>query len=161
MASSVFKVTVVQHWLRDCWIDPDGRPCDKTAPGARFVKARKVKPGTPGAKKMKKKSGKWYGRLPGSTKPTPLSANKVAAQQMLAALVRKAELGKVGLDDPYEDHRKRSLAEHLADYRAFLLAKGVTRKQAEQVRHRVRAVLDGCRFVYAGDLSASRVQDFL
>ena len=40
--SSVFKVTVIQYWLHDCWIGPDGRLCNKGAPGARFVKARKV-----------------------------------------------------------------------------------------------------------------------
>ena len=65
MASSLFKVTVVQYWLHDCWVGPDGRPCGKETPGARFVRARKVPKGTPGAKKVKKKSTKWYGRAPG------------------------------------------------------------------------------------------------
>src|SRR5262249_8253909 len=73
MPSNIFKVTVVQHWLYDCWIDPQGRPCDIDAPGARLVKARKVKAGTPGAKKVKKKSSKWYGRVPGSSRAVPLS----------------------------------------------------------------------------------------
>src|SRR5262245_33178754 len=126
MASSLFKVTVVQHWLHDCWIDTDGRPCDKGTPGARFVKSRKVPAGTPGARKVKKKSGKWYGRLPGSTRPVPLSANKVAAQQLLAEMVKKAELGRAGLGDPFEDHRKRPLAEHLADFKGALVARGNT-----------------------------------
>src|SRR5262245_8097402 len=107
MAGNLFKVTVVQHWLHDAWIGPDGLPCAKDAPGARFVKRRKVKAGTAGAKKVKKKSGKWYGRLPGSSKPVPLSRNKVAAGQLLAALVRKSELGRAGIADPFEEHRKR------------------------------------------------------
>jgi integrase len=161
MASNLFKVTVVQHWLHDSWIDGQGTPCDKDAPAARFVKRRRVRPGTPGAKKVKKKSSKWYGRVPGNTKPVPLSANKVAAQQMLAALVKKAELGRVGLIDPFEEHRKRPLQEHLEDYCRSLAAKGVTRKQARQVRHRVQAVLRGCGFTFQADLSASRVQEFL
>src|SRR5262249_47626700 len=87
MANGLFKITVIQYWLHDAWIDAEGRPCDKGTPGARFVRSRKVPAGTPGAKKVKKKSGKWYGRVPGSTKPVPLSANKVAAQQMLGELV--------------------------------------------------------------------------
>src|SRR5262245_31391335 len=161
MPSNLFKVTVVQYWLRDCWVGPDGRPCAEGAPAARFVKARKVPKGTPGARKVKKKSTKWYGRVPGSARPVPLSANKVAAQQMLAALVRKAELGRVGILDPYEEHRQRPLTEHLNDYYRFLLAKGVTLKQAKQVRQRVQAVLDGCGFILPGDLSAARVQGFL
>jgi hypothetical protein len=74
-----------------------------------------VKHGTKGAKKAKQKSKKWYARVPGNPNPVPLSANKVAAQQMLAALLNKVELGKVGIHDPYEEHRKRPLAEHLRE----------------------------------------------
>src|SRR5262245_16505134 len=129
MASSLFKVTVIQYWLHDDWVGLDGLPCATAAPSARFVKALKVAKGTPGARKIKKKSTKWYGRVPGSSKLEPLSANKVAAQQILAELVRKAELGRVGILDPFEDHRRRPLREHLDDYYRYLLAKGVTRKQ--------------------------------
>src|SRR5262245_25485448 len=161
MASSLFKVTVVQHWLRDCWIDADGRPCDEGAPGARFVKSRKVKAGTPGAKKVKKKSGKWYGRLPGSTKPIPLSANKVAAQQMLAAMVRKAELERAGIIDPFEAHRKRPLGEHLDEWEADLRASGASAKHVSQTVACARRVIGGCKFAFMADLSPSRVQQFL
>src|SRR5262245_25847677 len=107
MGSSLFKVTVIQYWLHDAWIDQDGKPCAKGTPGAGCVKARKVPKGTSGAKKVKKKSGKWYGRVPGCKKPVPLSANKVAALQMLAGLTNKSELAKVGIGDPFEEHRKR------------------------------------------------------
>src|SRR5262245_36180308 len=123
MASSLFKVTVVQHWLYDCWIDAEGQPCPKDAPGAQFVKSRRVPAGTPGAKKVKKKSSKWYGRLSGSTKAVPLSSNKVAAQQLLAGLVNKAELGRAGLGDPFEEHRRRPLVGHLTDNRRELEAR--------------------------------------
>src|SRR5262245_10005453 len=140
--SSLFKVTVVQHWLYDCWIDPQGIPCDKDVPGARFVKSRKVKAGTPGAKKVQKKSGKWYGRVPGNTSPLPLSANKVVALQMLAELVRKAELGRVDLNDPYEDHRKKPLADHLADYRSELQARDNDPRYVELVISRLATLFD-------------------
>jgi hypothetical protein len=107
MASSLFKVTVVQHWLHDCWIGPQGRPCATDTPGARFVRSRRMPAGTPGAVKVTKKSKKWYGRVPGSPKAVPLSANKVAAQQLLAEMVRKAELRRAGIGDPFEAHRHR------------------------------------------------------
>ena len=30
--SNLFKITVVQHWLRNCWVGPDGRPAPRTPP---------------------------------------------------------------------------------------------------------------------------------
>jgi integrase len=159
--ASVFKVTIVQYWLRDCWIGPDGRPCDKDTPGARFVKARKVPKGTPGGRKVKKKSGKWYARVPGSPKPIPLSTNKVAAQQMLADLVRKAELGKVGILDAFESHRRQPLADHLDDYRRDLEARGNDPRYVSLVHSRLIALCEGCNFRLLGELSASRVLDWL
>jgi integrase len=158
---SLFKVTIVQYWLRNVWLDAAGQPCSKDTPGARFVKARKVPKGTPGAKKVKKKSGKWYGRLPGETKPVPLSSNKVAAQQLLAEMVKKAELGRAGMLDPFEEHRKRPLAEHLADYRRELEARGNAPRYTALVISRLQDLLDGCGFIFPGDLSASRVNDWL
>jgi excisionase family DNA binding protein len=153
---SVFKVTVVQHWVRNCWVGPDGLPCDKGAPGARFVKARKVPAGTPGAKKVKKKSGKWYGRLPGSTRPIPLASNKVAAQQILAEKVRQAERARAGLSDPnLEEHRERPLAGHLADFRAALEARDKAPRYVDLVVSRLEALLAGCGYVFIPDMEAN------
>ena len=161
MAKSIFKITVIQYWVRDCWIGPDGKPCDREAPGARFVKARKVPKGTPGAKKVKKKSSKWYGRTPGEGKAVPLSTNKTAAQLMLAELANKAEMGKVGVRDPFEAHRKRPLAEHLEDYRRFLEAEGNCAEYVAKTYARIKAVLDGCGFMVADDLGPEKVAEFL
>src|SRR5215471_1775220 len=146
MAGNLFKVTIVQYWLYNIWISPNGQPGDKDTPGARFVKRRKVKAGTPGAEKVKKKSRKWYGRVPGNPKPVPLSTNKVAAQQLLAELVKKAELGRAGIGDPFEDHRKRPLREHLADYRRELEARDNVPRYVALVTSRLKALLEGCSF---------------
>jgi hypothetical protein len=115
-------------------------------------------------KKSLRKAKKWYGQYTDADSVlhrVPLSANKTVAQQMLNELVKKAELGKVGIVDPFEAHRKRSLADHLADYEASLRAKGTSAKQIGQVTSRIRRVLTGCRFTFLADLSASRVQTFL
>jgi hypothetical protein len=128
------------------YLDPDGRQVPK---------------GTPGARKVREKSAKWYGRAPSSPRPVPLCENKSAAQIMLNELVRKAGLATVGFADPIESHRKRPLLEHLKDFEAALLAKGDTTKQAGQVSSRVRRVLAGCGFVLIDDLSASRTMEFL
>lgn len=60
----------------------------------------------------------------------PLATDKTAAGQMLAELVCKAELGKAGIVDPFAEHRKRPLLEHVADYEAYLLGKGDGRQHA-------------------------------
>jgi hypothetical protein len=161
MSSNLFKITVIQSWVHDTWIGLDGQPCPKGTPGARFVKARKVKARTPGAKKVKKKSKKWYGRVPGSKQPVPLSSNKVAAQQMLAQLVTKAEMAKVGIKDSFEKHRTQPLVDPLADFEADLQAKGNTPKQVKLKIGRIRRLLEGCRFVFMDDLSPSGVQQYL
>jgi integrase len=109
-------------------------------------------------------SEKWYGEYrdaDGVLRTEPLSTDKTAAAQMLAALVKKAELGKSGILDPYEQHRKRPLAEHLADWREALRASGAGPKHVRERVNAARRVLDGCKFVFLGDLSASRVQTFL
>src|SRR5262249_44555640 len=85
---------------------------------------RQVPKGTPGATRHEETSSKWYGRDPATGKDVPLAKNKVAAQQLLAALVKKAEMGKAGISDLFEAHHQRPLKEHLADFKASLLAKG-------------------------------------
>src|SRR4051812_11241906 len=116
MAGNVFKVTVIQYWLYDCWIGPDGKPCGRDAPGARFVKARKVPAGTPGAERVKTHSSKWYGRVPGARKPVPLSTNRSAAQIMLGEKLKNTEMHRAGAADPFEEHSRRPLAEHLTEW---------------------------------------------
>jgi len=104
-------------------------------------------------------SPNWYGRVNGER--VTLCTNKTAAEQMLAELVKKAEMGKAGMGDPFEEHRKRPLAEHLADFRRFLEAKGNTPKHARQTCRRAEASISGCAFVFMADLSPSAVIDWL
>jgi len=69
-------------------------------------------------------------------------------------LLREVREGK----DPFKDHRNRPLLMHLADYKAFLAAKGNTPKQVRQVANRVERIVEACKFELIGDVSASRVQ---
>jgi hypothetical protein len=74
-------------------------------------------------------SEKWYGEYrdaDGILRTEPLSTDKTAAAQMLAALIKKAELGRSGIADPYEQHRRQPLNEHLADWPAALRPAGWT-----------------------------------
>jgi hypothetical protein len=98
----------------------------------------------------------------------PLFTDRRAAEQMLAARVKKAELRKVNIFDPFEAHRSRLLADHLADFEGGLRTKvrrgkkrPPTAKQVALKVGRIRRTLDACGFRLPGDLSLERVQTFL
>lgn len=55
----------------------------------------------------------------------------------------------------------KPLVDHLTDYQHSLEAKGNSPKHVAQIGTRVTRVLRGCRFVYFGDISASKLQRFL
>ena len=111
-----------------------------------------------------RKAKKWYGRYTDADRivqRVPLSANKTAAQQMLNALVHKAELGKVGIIDHFEEHCKRPLTEHLTAWEQVLRARSNTEKHVSMKLSRARRIIDLCKFRFAADLSASRVEGAL
>ncbi len=113
---------------------------------------------------IKIKSKKWWGRYRdenGMERRVPLATDKTAGQAMLNELVKKTERRAVGLDDLFEGHRRKPLTEHLADFRQFLEGKGNTEKHARRTCNRVRAIMDGCRFVRLGDVSPSVVVEWL
>jgi integrase len=137
-----------------------GKPC------ARFTEDGKTvtRPLTKKGDRIRVPSGKWYCEYTdanGITRRVPLSTDRTAAQQMLAELDRKAERGKAGITDPYETHRKRPLAVHLADYRRDLEARDNVPRYVSATVSRLKSLLDGCGFVFISDLSASRVMDWL
>jgi hypothetical protein len=84
----------------------------KGKPHARFAEDGKsvTAPLTKKGDRIRLLSEKWYGEYTdanGHPQRVPLSTDKTAAGQMLAELVRKAELGKAGIADPFAEHRKR------------------------------------------------------
>ena len=158
---SLFRVSSTCYVLRNVWIDAGRNVCAHDTPGAVFVKRKRVKPETPGAIPEKRRSKKWYGRIPGFPNAIPLSANKTVALQMLAKRLNKAERAAQGLADPFEEHRFRPLLEHLADYERGLIAKGNGIKHARDTAARVRRIFEGCKYVFFADLSMSGVQEFL
>jgi integrase len=115
----------------------------------------------------------WYGWVPDADAPTgrrreKLCTNRTAAEQLLAELVKKAELAKAVIKDPFEEHRHRPLPEHLDEWEAELRtrARGKRRRPptAKQVAIKVgraRRVLDGCSFRLTGDITLAGVQEFL
>src|SRR5215831_19521803 len=114
--------------------------------------------------KIKTKSKKWWGRYRdenGVERRVPLAADKAAAQAMLNELVKKVERRIAGLVDRFDEHRKRPLGEHLADFDRYLQSKGISAEQIKLVASRSRRIIDACNAAFIGDISASRVQAFL
>ena len=108
----------------------------------------------------------WYGHVPdpdapGGQRRASAVRNKAAAEIMLGELCRQAEMGKAGARDPFAQHRKRPLGEHVEDYHRELEARGNEGRYCRLVASRLRTLCDGCGFRCLGDLSASRVMDWL
>jgi integrase len=115
-------------------------------------------------RRVQRKAKKWYGQYTdgaGILRRDPLATDKTAAQQMLNELTRRAEMERAGISDPFRDHRKRPLAEHLTDFESSLRAKGVTEDHVKLVSFRARKLVDGCGFRSIPDISASRAMNFL
>jgi len=85
-----------------------------------------------------------------------------AAVQIAAKLETDAYLRKRGIIDAtqerYSLEARRTIAEHVTDYLAALLAKGNTAKHAEMTGARVRFVIHDCGAAHAHDLQPSVVQ---
>jgi predicted RNase H-like HicB family nuclease len=99
----------------------------------RYVNAqgRQIPKGAPGAKRVREKSKTYRGRYRtagGKIRTVSLSDDHDAAETMLGELVKRAKRKASGDIDPFEDHRKRPLTEHLEDFEAALLAKAATNK---------------------------------
>ena len=110
------------------------------------------------------RSRKWWGRYRdglGIERRVPLARDKTAAQSMLNELVLKAERQAAGQLDPFEDHAKRPLNEHIDAFEEHLRHKGNTAQHVYEVATKVRRIAAGCKWTFIRDLSASRVQKFL
>ena len=87
--------------------------------------------------------------------------DKAATQQLLAKREREAAQGEVGLVDPYAEHRKKPITEHIDAYEAHLRAKGAGKKHIRDVRARLKRTFKGMSCSRYGKLSAKRAEEFL
>ena len=141
--AALFKIWISRS------VDEQGRRVPKDAPGARPVRER---------------SRKWYGEFrdaEGIARRVPLATDKAAARAMLNEIVRKAERKQAGLHDPFEEHEKRPLSDHLRDYRVHLQSKGDTEKHIDQTIRRIKLLLDGCGFRRLSDIEVTRIAAWL
>ena len=107
---------------------------------------------------------KWYGQYTNANgKPcrVPLSKDKTGAQQKLNEIVRRVEMAKAGIINPFEDHAKRPLLSHLDDWEGVLKARGNTDEYVALKVSRTKKIITACKFKLISDLSASRVEGCL
>lgn len=76
-------------------------------------------------------------------------------------LKTRQKLVEIGLLPAEKAAASKPLADHLDDYEAVLKALDNTPKQVYQVVSRAKKIINGCRFQYFADISASKVQTFL
>lgn len=141
--ASLLKVWVVRH------LDDQGRQVPKSTPGARKVKER---------------SAKWYGQykdLEGRRRRVPLCTDKAAARQMLAAIEREVQLGRAGVIDPYASHRKSPIAAHVADYEVHVRNRGITPRYLADLTRELKAVIDHSGARSLAELTPESVERFL
>ena len=95
---------------------------------------------------------------------------RVAGEQPDAALSRwlgqiparmHQRFADIGLLDAERASGGKPLAEHLADFRMSLQAKGNTPAYVELIISRISKVFKGCGFIYWTDINANRVQRYL
>jgi len=130
---------------------------------ARIYKQRWSKR-LPDGRTRRGKTRKWYVEYrdrDGVLQTVPGYVDKAATVQLAAQLERKAARQAVNMIDRCDDHLRRPLREHMADWHKGLLDKGVTRKHADLLKSRVKALLTGCKFEFWSDVSASTVQGWI
>jgi excisionase family DNA binding protein len=148
--ASLFRPKVSRYVL------PDG--------SHRLPDGTRVNKNTPGAVRRVERVAKWYGRYTdanGDQQKVPLSESKETAKRMLAKLVGDAELEKVGLVDPYRDHRRRPIGDHLDDFRRYLVGKARCPDHVQKTVSQCQAVIEGCKFLNTDDLDGPAVVEFL
>ncbi len=114
--------------------------------------------------RVKGKSRKWWGRfrdVDDREKRVPLAVDRAAAQAMLNEYVRRVERQKVGLIEATDEHRKKAIAQHVADYEKHLKAKANAPRYIALAIGRLKALLAGCKFKTISQITASGVANWL
>jgi integrase len=122
---------------------------------------KRVAPGTPGAKKVTKKSKKWYAvwRENGKIKRQALCTDKGAAQKMLANLLTNQEKGVAGLVDETTRHMRGPIEPHIVDFLAHLKTKGVCDEYYVERERCLRATVGKAETLT--DWTADKIEKFI
>ena len=108
---------------------------------------------------------KWYDHNGRRQERSTKTTDKRAALRFLSKWATEANMRRDGVVDAraeaLTEHGRRPLADHLADFKAALLAGGTTAKHAELVFQRASKALNGADCSRWAETSGSRVADYL
>jgi len=117
---------------------------------------------------LRKRGKTWYVRYRdehGRSVETKAGPDKRVATQMAASLGSQVAQIKAGTLDArvavWADAERRSIAEHVHDWRAYLLAKGSTTTHAGQSESRVLRLIESAKILRISGLTLSAVQSAL
>ena len=126
---------------------------------------KRVKRGTPGAKKHTEQSTKWYGCWKEGSRSVrvPLCADKSAAQVMLADILRTGDRTKARMVDPFQPHLDRATPEHVDDYLESITSSGKVKpgKYLIEKRRILTTILAAAGVKRLGDLTADRIDGYM
>lgn len=88
-------------------------------------------------------------------------ADRKAAEILLNHKIRRAALESAGLLNPYEEHHKRPLSEHVKDWLMALRAQGVTAEYSGHVESCVASLIEWCGFKRWRDINPGGVQEYI
>ncbi|MCH8829370.1 MAG: hypothetical protein IID45_07305, partial [Planctomycetes bacterium] len=108
---------------------------------------------------------RWFDHTGKRREASTRTTDRAAAERILAKRIADAALRRDGVidarDDRYAAAERRPLTEHVADWRATLIAKGVTPKHTRLHVTRLEALLRATKTERLSDVSASAVQTTL
>jgi integrase/recombinase XerD len=107
----------------------------------------------------------WYDHTGKRRDESTHTTDRAAAERILAKRVADTALRRDGVIDArmdqYAQADRRPLADHVADWKAALLAKGGTLDHAALSENRVRSIIDDCKLERLTDVTPSVVQAYL
>ena len=148
-------------------LPPNGEVVEKDSrPHARVREKGKASlyPLSEDGRQYLKPAAKWAADVrlaDGTRKRVRFSPNRDAAALMLADLLKRIENERAGIRDDYADHRRRPLADLLAEYERHVRDKGGTTKEARQAARRCEIAFAAVGFATLKDLDATPAERWL
>lgn len=106
--------------------------------------------------------GRWFDHGGTRREVSTRTTDRAAAERCLAKRIADSALRRDGVidarSDRYAEAERRTLREHIADWEAALVAKGVTTKQVALLRSRVEKLVAAVKAERLSELSASAIQ---
>lgn len=126
---------------------------------------RRVKKGTPGARKHVEESSKWYGcwKEGGRQVRVPLATDKSASQAMLTDLMRTKDRTRAKLVDPFQPHLDRPAGEHVDEYLESITASGKVKpgKYLTEKRRILTTILTRAGVKTLADLNGAAIDRYM